>query len=71
MIMMGDDDDDDDIMFCMLCCLSQCPWGGFKRSGIGRDLGRAGFHSYLEVKQVRYYYYYYNYYYYYYHNNYK
>jgi acyl-CoA reductase-like NAD-dependent aldehyde dehydrogenase len=23
-----------------------------KRSGVGRDLGRAGFNSYLEVKQV-------------------
>jgi betaine-aldehyde dehydrogenase len=30
----------------------QGPWGGFKRSGIGRELGRWGLEGYLETKQV-------------------
>lgn len=37
---------------CSQPCFSQLPWGGMKRSGIGRDLGREGFRSYLETKQV-------------------
>ncbi len=37
---------------CSQPCFSQLPWGGMKRSGLGRDLGREGFKSYLEVKQV-------------------
>jgi betaine-aldehyde dehydrogenase len=37
---------------CSQPCFSQLPWGGMKRSGIGRDLGREGFKSYLEPKQV-------------------
>lgn len=37
---------------CSQPCFSQLPWGGMKRSGIGRDLGREGFKSYLETKQV-------------------
>lgn len=30
----------------------QAPWGGYKTSGIGRELGEAGFNAYLETKQV-------------------
>ena len=30
----------------------QAPWGGYKMSGIGRELGRAGFNAYFETKQV-------------------
>ncbi|MBB3771302.1 betaine-aldehyde dehydrogenase [Angulomicrobium tetraedrale] len=30
----------------------QLPWGGFKTSGIGRELGRAGFEAYFETKQI-------------------
>lgn len=28
------------------------PFGGFKRSGIGREMGRAGFEEYLEIKSL-------------------
>lgn len=30
----------------------QLPWGGVKRSGIGRECGEMGIHEYLEPKQV-------------------
>jgi len=30
----------------------EAPWGGFKQSGLGRELGRWGLDSYLETKQV-------------------
>lgn len=30
----------------------EAPWGGYKQSGIGRELGEWGFNSYLEVKQI-------------------
>ncbi|MGI9197143.1 MAG: aldehyde dehydrogenase family protein [Candidatus Nanopelagicales bacterium] len=32
--------------------LPQAEWGGFKQSGIGRELGPTGFHEYLEAKHV-------------------
>jgi aldehyde dehydrogenase (NAD+) len=28
------------------------PFGGYKQSGIGREMGRAGFEEYLEIKSV-------------------
>lgn len=31
---------------------AQAPWGGFKQSGIGRELGRIGLEEYTEVKHV-------------------
>ncbi len=30
----------------------QAEWGGFKASGIGRELGEAGLHEYLEIKHI-------------------
>ncbi|WP_148254783.1 aldehyde dehydrogenase family protein [Aidingimonas lacisalsi] len=30
----------------------QAPWGGYKSSGIGRELGEAGFEAYRELKQI-------------------
>ena len=30
----------------------EAPWGGFKQSGIGRELGQWGFDNYLETKQI-------------------
>jgi Aldehyde dehydrogenase family len=29
------------------------PFGGYKRSGIGRELGRAGFEEYLQTKSLQ------------------
>jgi betaine-aldehyde dehydrogenase len=37
---------------CSQPCFCQAPWGGFKRSGVGRDLGRYGFERFLEPKQI-------------------
>jgi len=37
---------------CSQPTFTEAPWGGFKRSGIGRELGRWGLDNYLEVKQV-------------------
>ncbi|WP_040607081.1 betaine-aldehyde dehydrogenase [Salsuginibacillus kocurii] len=31
---------------------AQAPWGGFKQSGVGRELGKAGLEEYTEVKHV-------------------
>lgn len=31
---------------------NEMPWGGYKQSGIGRELGLYGIESYLETKQI-------------------
>lgn len=31
---------------------NEAPWGGYKQSGIGRELGTNGFTEYLELKQI-------------------
>ncbi len=31
---------------------SQAPWGGYKQSGMGRELGRVGFEEYTEIKHI-------------------
>jgi len=31
---------------------NEAPWGGYKQSGMGRELGTYGFDSYTEVKQI-------------------
>jgi betaine-aldehyde dehydrogenase len=30
----------------------EAPWGGYKQSGIGRELGEWGLENYLETKQI-------------------
>ncbi|MEP3437139.1 MAG: aldehyde dehydrogenase family protein [Hoeflea sp.] len=37
---------------CSQPTFTQAPWGGFKSSGIGRELGQAGYDAYLETKQI-------------------
>jgi betaine-aldehyde dehydrogenase len=37
---------------CSQPTFTEAPWGGFKKSGIGRELGRWGFENYLETKQI-------------------
>ena len=31
---------------------TEAPWGGYKQSGIGRELGREGVDDYLEAKHI-------------------
>jgi betaine-aldehyde dehydrogenase len=37
---------------CSQPTFTEAPWGGYKQSGIGRELGRWGFDNYLETKQI-------------------
>jgi betaine-aldehyde dehydrogenase len=37
---------------CSQPTFSQAPWGGYKASGIGRELGQWGFDAFCEVKQI-------------------
>lgn len=37
---------------CSQPTFTQAPWGGYKQSGIGRELGPWGLHNYLETKQI-------------------
>ena len=37
---------------CSQPTFTEAPWGGYKQSGIGRELGEWGFNNYLEVKQI-------------------
>jgi betaine-aldehyde dehydrogenase len=31
---------------------NEAPWGGYKQSGLGRELGTYGYEAYTEVKQI-------------------
>lgn len=37
---------------CSQPTFTQVPWGGYKSSGIGRELGTAGFRGFRETKQI-------------------
>jgi betaine-aldehyde dehydrogenase len=37
---------------CSQPTFNEAPWGGYKQSGIGRELGRWGLANYLETKQI-------------------
>lgn len=37
---------------CSQPTFTEAPWGGYKQSGVGRELGRWGFENYLETKQI-------------------
>ncbi len=37
---------------CSQPTFTEAPWGGYKQSGIGRELGEWGYNNYLETKQI-------------------
>lgn len=37
---------------CYNPCFNEAPWGGYKMSGLGRELGVHGLEEYQEIKQV-------------------
>jgi betaine-aldehyde dehydrogenase len=37
---------------CYHPTFNEAPWGGYKQSGIGRELGTYGYDAYTEVKQI-------------------
>ena len=37
---------------CSQPTFTEAPWGGYKQSGIGRELGVWGLENYLEIKQI-------------------
>ncbi|MFJ4444701.1 aldehyde dehydrogenase family protein [Pseudomonas sp. NPDC089422] len=37
---------------CSQPTFTEAPWGGYKQSGIGRELGKWGLENYLETKQI-------------------
>ena len=37
---------------CSQPTFTEAPWGGYKQSGIGRELGRWGLDNYLVTKQI-------------------
>ncbi|MFH0128118.1 aldehyde dehydrogenase family protein, partial [Pseudomonas aeruginosa] len=37
---------------CSQPTFTEAPWGGYKHSGIGRELGEWGLDNYLETKQI-------------------
>ncbi|MBP2239197.1 betaine-aldehyde dehydrogenase [Sinorhizobium kostiense] len=37
---------------CSQPTFTEAPWGGYKESGLGRELGRWGLENYLETKQI-------------------